>query len=151
MIFVTSCRAPATYGHIFAVVGKATQVSARAGSRMVLIAEDNELSERVFRELLNSRGYMTLCARDGREALDLARRYRPGLLVMDAELPGMSGIEVARAMKQDRDLKTIPIVGITAYGTRSEVDEIRDVGCEAYITRPLSSGRFMETVRRLIG
>jgi len=116
-----------------------------------LIAEGNELSERVFQELLNSRGYMTLRARNGREALDLARRHRPGLLVMDADLPEISGIEVARTMKQDRDLKTIPIVGITAFGTRSEVDEMHDVGCEACVTRPLSSGRFMETVRRLIG
>jgi len=126
-------------------------VSARAGNRTVLIAEDNELSERVFRELLNSRGYMTLRARNGQEALSLARQHRPGLLVMDADLAGMSGIEVARAMKQDEELKTIPIVGITAFGTRSEVDEIQDVGCEAYITRPLSSGRIMETVRRFIG
>ncbi len=129
----------------------AVQVGAHIGSRTVLIAEDNELSERVFREWLNSRGYLTLRARDGREALDLVRQHRPGLIVMDADLPVISGLEVARTMKQDEELKTIPIIGITAYGTRSEVDEIQDVGCDAYITRPLSSGRFMETVRRFIG
>jgi two-component system cell cycle response regulator DivK len=148
---VTSRWAPPLYGATFGVVEMAGTVHARIVNRTVLIAEDNELSERVFREWLNSRGYMTLRARDGREALDLVRQHRPGLIVMDADLPVISGLEVARAVKQDAELKSIPIIGITAYGTRSEVDEIQGVGCDACITRPLSAGKFMETVRRFLG
>lgn len=120
-------------------------------SRTVLIAEDNEHSERVFREWLNSRGYLTLSARDGREALDLVRQHRPGLIVMDADLPIMSGLEVARTMKQDKSLRSIPIIGITTYGTRSEVEQMQEVGCDAYVTRPLSATKFMDAVRRFIG
>jgi two-component system, cell cycle response regulator DivK len=133
------------------VVETVSQVRAQTASKTVLIAEDSHLSERVFSELLNSRGYMTLRARDGQEALDLVREHRPGLTVMNANLPVVSGLEVARTVKQDEELKAIPIIGITVHGTRSEVDEIEHVGCDAYITRPLSSGRFMETVRRFIG
>lgn len=119
-------------------------------SKTVLIAEDNELSERLFREWLNARGYLTLRARDGNEALSLARRHRPGLVVMDTDLPGISGIEVARRMKEDSELRSIPVLAVTAIATSREVEMIREVGCEAYVTRPVTAGRFIDTVRRLL-
>src|SRR5918994_1800569 len=115
-------------------------------SRKVLIVEDNELNMKLFRDLLEAHGYLTIESRDGVEALKLARDERPDLILMDIQLPEVSGLEVAKWIKEDDDLKSIPIIAVTAFAMKGDEERIREGGCEAYIAKPISVVQFLETV-----
>lgn len=120
-------------------------------SKTVLIVEDNELNLKLFRDLLEAHGYATVQTRDGLEALDLARAHRPDLILMDIQLPEVSGLEVTKWLKDDEELKHIPVIAVTAFAMKGDEEKIRDGGCEAYIAKPISVAHFVETVRRFIG
>lgn len=83
--------------------------------KTVLIVEDNELNMKLFNDLLEAHGYQTVQTRNGLEALDLARAHRPDLILMDIQLPEVSGLDVTRWLKEDDELKTIPVVAVTAF------------------------------------
>lgn len=119
--------------------------------KMVLIVEDNELNMKLFHDLLDAHGYFTLQTRSGLEALRLAREHRPHLIVMDIQLPEVSGLEVTKWLKDDDDLRDIPVVAVTAFAMKGDEERIRRGGCEAYISKPISVANFLETVRRFIG
>src|ERR687897_634856 len=119
-------------------------------SRKVLIVEDNELNMKLFRDLLEAHGYLTIESRDGVEALKLARDERPDLILMDIQLPEVSGLEVAKWIKEDDDLKSIPIIAVTAFAMKGDEERIREGGCEAYIAKPISVVQFLETVQRFL-
>ena len=85
------------------------------------------------------------------EALDLVRKMRPDLILMDIQLPQVSGLEVTRWIKDDPELRTIPVVAVTAFAMKGDEERIREGGCEAYLSKPISVGKFIETVRRFIG
>ena len=89
--------------------------------------------------------------RNGIEALDLARKHRPDLILMDIQLPEVSGLEVTRWIKDDPELRSIPVVAVTAFAMKGDEERIREGGCEAYLSKPISVGKFIETVRRFIG
>ena len=128
--------------------------SGRKGTWMaktVLIVEDNELNMKLFHDLLEAHGYRTVGTRNGIEALDLARRHQPDLILMDIQLPEVSGLEVTKWLKEDPDLKEIPVVAVTAFAMKGDEERIRQGGCEAYLSKPISVGKFIETVRRFIG
>ena len=120
-------------------------------AKTVLIVEDNELNMRLFNDLLDAHGYRTLQARSGTEALQLAREHRPNLILMDIQLPEVSGLEVTKWIKEDDALRSIPVVAVTAFAMRGDEERIRQGGCEAYISKPISIGTFVDTVRRFIG
>ena len=120
-------------------------------AKTVLIVEDNELNMKLFRDLLEAHGYATLGTRNGIEALDLARKYRPDLILMDIQLPEVSGLEVTKHLKEDHELRHIPVVAITAFAMKGDEERILAGGCEAYMSKPISVGRFIETVRRFLG
>lgn len=120
-------------------------------TKLVLIVEDNELNLKLFHDLLDAHGYATLQTRHGMEALQLARKHRPDLIVMDIQLPEVSGLEVTKWLKDDDDLRQIPIVAVTAFAMKGDEERIRDGGCEAYISKPISVSGFIETIRRFIG
>ncbi len=120
-------------------------------AKTVLIVEDNELNMRLFNDLLEAFGYKTVKTRDGRQAVPLAQAHMPDLIVMDIQLPGMSGLEITETLKGDAALKSIPIVAVTAFAMRGDEQKIRDRGCEAYLSKPISVTSFLETVRRFIG
>ena len=124
---------------------------ARAGAKTVLIVEDNELNMKLFHDLLDVHGYATLQTRSGMEALKLARTHRPDLILMDIQLPEVSGLEVTRWLKDDDDLRAIPVVAVTAFAMKGDEERIRQGGCEAYISKPISVVGFLDTVRRFIG
>ena len=124
---------------------------ARAGRRTVLIVEDNELNMKLFHDLLAAHGYTTIQTRNGLEALELARRHRPALILMDIQLPEVSGLEVTKWIKEDDELRTIPVVAITAFAMKGDEERIRSGGCEAYISKPISVSGFLETVHRFVG
>ena len=124
------------------------------GKRMpktVLIVEDNELNMKLFHDLLEAHGYQTVGTRNGIEALDLARKHRPDLILMDIQLPEVSGLEVTKWLKDDPELKAIPVVAVTAFAMKGDEERIREGGCEAYISKPISVSHFLDTIRRLMG
>ncbi|EFO29320.1 response regulator receiver protein [Roseibium sp. TrichSKD4] len=120
-------------------------------SKTVLIVEDNELNMKLFHDLLEAHGYSTLQTRTGIEALDLARQHKPDLILMDIQLPEVSGLEVTKWIKEDEDLASIPVIAVTAFAMKGDEERIRQGGCEAYISKPISVARFLETVRSYIG
>lgn len=122
----------------------------RLRRRTILIVEDNVLNMKLFNDLLVANGYDTLQSRDGVEALALARRHRPDLILMDIQLPEASGLEVTQWLKQDRNLCTIPIVAITAFAMKGDEEKIRGGGCEAYIAKPISVTGFLRTVEHFL-
>jgi len=119
--------------------------------KKVLIVEDNELNMKLFRDLLEAHGYQTIESRDGVEALKVARDERPDLILMDIQLPEVSGLEVTKWLKDDQDLKRIPVVAVTAFAMKGDEERIREGGCEAYLSKPISVGKFIETVRHFLG
>ena len=120
-------------------------------AKTVLIVEDNELNMKLFRDLLEAHGYQTSGTSNGYEALDLVRKMRPDLVLMDIQLPQVSGLEVTRWIKDDPELRNIPVVAVTAFAMKCDEERIREGGCEAYLSKPISVGKFIETVRRFIG
>src|SRR2546430_726085 len=119
-------------------------------AKTVLIVEDNELNMKLFHDLLDAHGYQILQTKDGMEALDIARAHHPDLILMDIQLPEVSGLEVTKWLKEDEDLRTIPIIAVTAFAMKGDEQKIRDGGCEAYIAKPISVASFMNTVERFL-
>ena len=120
-------------------------------AKTVLIVEDNELNMKLFHDLLDAHGYRTLQTRNGMDALRIARERRPDLILMDIQLPEVSGLEVTRWLKDDEALRDIPVIAVTAFAMKGDEERIRQGGCEAYISKPISIGTFLETVRRYLG
>lgn len=120
-------------------------------TKSVMIVEDNELNMKLFNDLLEANGYRTIKTRNGLEALDLARDNRPDLILMDIQLPEVSGLEVTKWLKEDEDLHTIPVIAITAFAMKGDEERIRQGGCEAYISKPISVSKFLETVKSYLG
>src|SRR4051812_10061124 len=116
-------------------------------AKTVLIVEDNELNMKLFRDLLEAHGYQTVGTSNGYEALDLVRSLRPDLILMDIQLPQVSGLEVTGWIKSDPTISMIPIVAVTAFAMKGDEERIREGGCEAYLSKPISAGNFIETVR----
>ena len=119
--------------------------------KKVMIVEDNELNMKLFNDLLEAQNYETIQTSNGLEALDLARAHRPDLILMDIQLPEVSGLEVTKWLKEDDDLARIPVIAVTAFAMKGDEERIRQGGCEAYISKPISVMRFLETVKSYLG
>ncbi|MGA0606900.1 response regulator [Phenylobacterium sp. VNQ135] len=119
-------------------------------AKKVLIVEDNELNMKLFHDLLEAQGYETIETREGLAALSLAREHRPDLILMDIQLPEISGLEVTKWLKEDDELAKIPVVAVTAFAMKGDEERIREGGCEAYISKPISVSHFLDTIRRLL-
>jgi two-component system cell cycle response regulator DivK len=120
-------------------------------SKTVMIVEDNELNMKLFHDLLEANGYRTIQTRNGMEALTLARDERPDLILMDIQLPEVSGLDVTRWIKEDETIRHIPVVAVTAFAMKGDEERIRAGGCEAYLSKPISVAKFIETVRQFLG
>jgi two-component system cell cycle response regulator DivK len=118
--------------------------------KRILIVEDNELNMKLFADLLDAHGYETLQTRSGFEGLELARQHKPDLILMDIQLPEVSGIEVTQWIKEDETLRHIPVIAITAFAMKGDEEKIRRGGCEAYLSKPISIVKFLETVRHYL-
>lgn len=116
----------------------------------VLIVEDNELNMKLFNDLLEAHGYNTIKTRDGRLAVGMAREHKPDLILMDIQLPEVSGLDIIRLLKADDELKSIPVIAITAFAMKGDEDKIRGSGCEDYISKPISVMGFITTVRKYL-
>ncbi len=116
----------------------------------VLIVEDNDLSLRLFRDLLRAHGYETVQSETGFGGYELAREHRPDLILMDIQLPDISGLDMMKAFKDDQDLKTIPIIALTAFAMEEDEEKFRAAGCDAYLAKPISVHKFLETVSHML-
>ncbi len=118
--------------------------------RTILIVEDDELNMRMFNELLRSHGFNTIQSPDGMDTMRLARKHRPDLVVMDIQLPKVSGLEHVRMLKADEDLRHIPVLAVTALAMVGDKDRALEVGCDGYLTKPIDILEFLDEVRRFL-
>lgn len=130
-------------------MSKGQEIKNLTMAKTILIVEDNDLNMKLFNDLLQAHGYETVQTMDGRDVLQLARENRPDLIIMDIQLPEISGLEVTRMLKADDELKDIPVLAVTAFAMKGDEEKIREGGCEGYIAKPISVPTFLETVAKL--
>ncbi len=126
----------------------AGRATASSRSKKILIAENNELDRTLLQDLMEVQGHSSLCAKEGQQALALAREHHPDLILMDICMPEISGLEVTRRLKGDDDLKSIPVIAVTALDGLENEAMIRAAGCDSYVVKPISIGNFLEIVER---
>ncbi|MDN4632135.1 response regulator [Sphingomonas sp. PsM26] len=119
-------------------------------AKRVLVVEDNELNLKLFCDLLEAHEYVTEGVRDGREAVVSARAFQPDLIVMDIQLPHVSGYDLILQLKADSALREIPVMAVTAYAGREDEERIRTAGADAYVSKPISLVRFVDAVAALL-
>lgn len=119
-------------------------------AKRILVVEDNDLNRKLFCDVLKSQGYAVEPVSDGRDALDRARDFVPNLIIMDIQLPNVSGLDLIEAAKGDRVLRSIPVLAVTAYAGKGDEERIRDAGADSYLAKPVSIGPFMAAVKALI-
>lgn len=127
-----------------------TKQEASPRPKTVLIVEDNELNMKLFHDLLEAQGYDIVEATTGPEALTKAREYLPDLILMDIQLPEISGLQVTREIQAEQQLADIPIVAVTAFAMKGDEERIREGGCCDYISKPISVVDFLEKVKRYL-
>ncbi len=125
-------------------------IEKKTNSKKIMIVEDNELNMRLFRDLLNAYGYLTVETRDGLKALELAKTEMPDLILMDIQLPHVSGLDVTRWMKADKETEHIPIIAVTAFAMRGDEERIREGGCQSYLSKPIQVHSFINTIKEFI-
>jgi two-component system, cell cycle response regulator DivK len=123
----------------------------QCAARKVLIVEDNELNMKLLIDILKVHGYLTLQSNDGLDALQIARLHRPDLILMDIQLPVVSGLEITKQLKADEELHSIPVVAVTAFAMKGDKEKILQAGCEDYSSKPISITGFMQAIERYSG
>jgi two-component system cell cycle response regulator DivK len=119
-------------------------------SKRILVVEDNDLNMKVFRHVLQAHGYECVETGDGLQAIELARTAAPNLIIMDIQLPGMSGIEVTKNLKTSEQLRHIPVIAVSAFAMRGDEERIRKCGCEDYLSKPIKISKLIETIEHHI-
>ena len=119
-------------------------------AKTILIVEDNELNMKLFSDLLERNGHATLRTKSGVEAIALARKHHPDLILMDIQLPEVSGLQVTQWIKDDAALKSIPVIAVTAFAMKGDEEKILRGGCEAYLSKPISVAKFLDTVNSFL-
>ena len=117
----------------------------------ILIVEDNALNIKLFCDLLAAHGHDAQAVTDSRLALDCAREFRPDLVITDIQLPHVSGLELIEMIRDDRQLKSVPIMAVTAYAASGDEERIRAAGAQAYVSKPISVPKFVAQVDELLG
>ena len=116
----------------------------------ILIVEDNPLHTRLIEMTLRRKGYTLLKATDGEEALDVARRERPDLILMDLNLPTMTGLEVTRKLRETPAFSHTPIIAITAYAMKGDKERVIESGCDAYLSKPINTRELPEMIAEML-
>ena len=119
-------------------------------AKRILVVEDNDLNRKLFCDVLRSQGYAVEPCADGLEALQRARDFVPNLIIMDIQLPNVSGLDLIEEAKADPVLRSIPMLAVTAYAGIGDEERIRDAGADSYLAKPVSIGPFMTAVRGLV-
>ena len=116
----------------------------------ILIVEDNALNIKLFCDLLDAHGHDTKAVTDSRQALETAQSFAPDLVITDIQLPHVSGLELIRLLRADDQLAGVPIMAVTAYAATGDEDRAREIGAQAYVAKPISVARFVQTVEDLL-
>lgn len=119
-------------------------------NRMVLVIEDNADNLRLISYAFNRSGYTVISAESGELGVELARRERPGLIIMDIMLPGIDGIEATKRIRASESGSPIPIVAMTSYAMRGDREAILAAGCSGYIEKPIDPLHVVEEIRQII-
>lgn len=119
-------------------------------AKTVLVVEDNELNLRLFCDLLQAHGYLAHQVKDGREAMDRAREVRPDLIIMDIQMPHVSGLELIGCIRAEPQLRDTPVMAVTAYAGERDEEQIRAAGADSYISKPIALQRFLDAVAALV-
>jgi len=120
-------------------------------AKTILVVEDNELNMKLFKDLLEAKGYQVVHTGDGENAEAMAVEHKPDLILMDIQLPNVSGLDVIRWLKDNTETVSIPIIAVTAFAMRGDEELIRSSGCEAYISKPINIKSFLQTVAEHAG
>jgi len=123
-------------------------VKKRSGK--VLVVEDNDLNMRLFCDLLGAFGFTTFQCRDGARAVEIARKELPDLIIMDIQLPEVSGLDITRWLKDDPKVAHIPVLAVTAFAMRADEQRVREAGCEGYLSKPIQIASFIRAVEALM-
>jgi two-component system, cell cycle response regulator DivK len=118
-------------------------------SRRILVVEDNELNLKLFCDLLRAHGHEAEPVRDAREALEKAASFRPDIIVMDIQMPHISGLELIEQIRRDVTLRRTPVMAVTAYAGKGDEDRIREAGADAYVSKPITLVQFIDTINSL--
>lgn len=116
----------------------------------ILIVEDNALNVKLFCDLLAAHGHEARPVIDSRQALDSAREFQPDLVITDIQLPHVSGLELIQLIRDDKNLKAVPIMAVTAYAAAADEERIRTAGANAYVSKPISVKKFVAVVEELL-
>lgn len=119
-------------------------------AKTILIVEDNELNMKLFCDLLQAHGFKTVPTNEGAAVMSLMKRHKPDLVLMDIQLPEISGLDVTKMIKADPELRTIPIIAVTAFAMKGDEEKIRQGGCDAYVTKPISVATFIGTIKQYL-
>jgi two-component system cell cycle response regulator DivK len=119
-------------------------------TKRILIVEDNDLNMRLLKDVLEAQGYSVAALGEGAPTVDLARRFRPDLILLDIQLPDISGLEACRRLKQDAVTRAIPVVAVTAFAMAGDESRARDSGCDGYITKPIMLSPFLAMVSKFV-
>ena len=119
-------------------------------AKRILVVEDNDLNRKLFCDVLKANGFEVVPVADGSNVIATTRRFDPHLVIMDIQLPGVSGIDLIAQLKGESDLAKIPVLAVTAYAGRGDEERIRDAGAADYLSKPVSIGPFMVAVRKLL-
>jgi two-component system, cell cycle response regulator DivK len=119
--------------------------------KTIMIVEDNDLNRKLFHDLLASQGYGVVETADGTKAYDLAKQTKPSLIVMDIQLPEISGLEITKLIKADPELAHIPVIAVTAFAMKGDEEKILSGGCQAYIAKPITISHFLSTIKEYLG
>ena len=119
-------------------------------TKRILVVEDNDLNRKLFLDVLRANGFDVEPEADGEQALDTARRVDPDLIIMDIQLPNVSGVDLIEQAKRDLQLQAIPVLAVTAYAGKGDEERIRDAGAAGYLAKPVSIVPFMNAVKELL-
>jgi len=118
--------------------------------KRILVVEDNDLNRKLFCDVLKANGFEVVPVADGQNVIPTAKKFRPDAVVLDIQLPNVSGLELIEAFGADRALRSIPILAVTAYAGKGDEEKIRAAGAKDYLAKPVSITPFMAAVRGLM-
>ncbi len=139
------------FNHSWPTLSFEFEYHARVMKKRILIVEDNELNLKLFRDLLTAHGYETIETKEGFAAIEMTKTQNPDLILMDIQLPEISGLDITRKLKADETTRHIPIVAVTAFAMKDDEEKIMAAGCQAYMSKPISIVPFLKVVRKFLG
>ena len=119
-------------------------------AKRIMVVEDNDLNRRLFCDVLKANGFDVEPVADGDKVLKTARDASPDLIIMDIQLPGVSGVDLITQAKQDQKLCDIPVLAVTAFAAQGDEERIRSAGAAGYLAKPVSIMPFMNAVKELL-